>query len=78
LGAALQEDITDPLNLGIELFGNTQKQPGTRVDFAFNVGGGFKLTEHLNLLFAGGRDIYGDTEVMFYLGLQILAKTSDE
>ena len=42
----------------------------------FNIGGSFKLTEHLNLLFTGGRDIYGDTKAMLYLGLQILTKKS--
>jgi hypothetical protein len=78
LGAVLQHDITDRLSLGLELFGNTQKQSGTRPDVAFNIGGSFKLTEHLNLLFTGGRDIYGDTKAMLYLGLQILTKKSDD
>ena len=68
--------ITDRLSLGLELFGNTQKQSGTRPDVAFNIGGSFNLTEHLNLLFTGGRDIYGDTKAMLYLGLQILTKKS--
>jgi hypothetical protein len=44
----------------------------------FNIGGSFKLTEHLNLLFTGGRDIYGDTKATLYLGLQILTKKSDD
>ncbi|MBV8585828.1 MAG: transporter, partial [Verrucomicrobia bacterium] len=61
MGAVLQRDITDRLNLGVELFGNTQKQSGARPDVAFNIGGSFRLTEHLNLLVSGGRDIYGDT-----------------
>jgi Putative MetA-pathway of phenol degradation len=78
LGAVLQHDITDRLSLGLELFGNTQRQSGTRPDVAFNIGGSFKLTEHLNLLFTGGRDIYGDTKAMLYLGLQILTKKSDD
>jgi len=78
LGAVLQHDITDRLNLGVELFGNTQKQSGTRPDVAFNIGGTFKLAEHLNLLFTGGRDLYGDNRAMLYLGLQILTKKPDE
>lgn len=78
LGAVLQRDINDRLSLGLELFGNTQKQPGARPDIAFNIGGSFKLNEHLNLLFTGGRDIFGDTKAMLYLGLQILTKKSDE
>jgi hypothetical protein len=42
VGAVLQHDITDRLNLGVELFGNTQKQSGTRPDVAFKIGGSFK------------------------------------
>jgi hypothetical protein len=37
---------------------------------AFNVGGTWKLSKHLNLLFSGGRDIVGDTHAM---GLRWLA-----
>lgn len=77
-GAVVQHDITDRLSLGVELFGNTQKQSGTRPDVAFNIGGSFKLMEHLNLLFSGGRDIYGDTKAMLYLALQIVTKKSDQ
>ena len=41
---------------------------------AFNIGGTWKLNEHLNLLFSGGRDIVGDTTAMGYIGLQFLTK----
>lgn len=78
MGAVFQHDITDRLSLGVELFGNTQKQSGAPPDVAFNIGGSFKLAEHLNLLFTGGHDIYGDTKAMLYLGLQIVTKKSDE
>jgi hypothetical protein len=43
-------------------------------DFAFNIGGTWKLSKQLNLLFAGGRDIVGDTTAMAYIGFQILTK----
>jgi hypothetical protein len=45
-----------------------------RPDVAFNVGGIYKLTEHLNLLFTAGRDFVGDTHATVYLGLQVLTK----
>jgi len=32
------------------------------------------LNKHFNLLFAGGRDIVGDTSAMGYIGLQLLTK----
>jgi hypothetical protein len=73
-GAVLERDIDQRLTLGVELFGNSPKEPGGRSELAFNVGGTWKLTKHLNLLFSGGRDIVGDTTAMGYIGLQLLTK----
>lgn len=58
----------------MELFGNLPKERGSRSDVAFNLGGKWKLSKHINLLFAGGRDIIGDTHAMGYIGLQLLTK----
>ena len=38
------------------------------------IGGKWKLSDHLNLLFSTGRDIVGDTHAMAYVGLQVLTK----
>jgi hypothetical protein len=73
-GAVLEREIKERLELGVELFGNSPKEHGGHSDVAFNVGGTLKLGQHLNLLFAGGRDIVGDTHAMVYIGLQILTK----
>jgi hypothetical protein len=73
-GAVLERDINERLTLGVELFGNSPKERGGRSDVAFNLGGTWKLNKHLNLLFAGGRDIVGDTTAMGYIGLQLLTK----
>jgi hypothetical protein len=73
-GAVLERDINERLTLGIELFGNAPKERGGRSDIAFNLGGSWKLSTHLNLLFAAGRDIVGDTTAMAYVGLQVLTK----
>jgi hypothetical protein len=73
-GAVLERDINERLTLGVELFGNSPKDRGGRSDFAFNIGGTWRLSTHLNLLFAGGRDIVGDTTAMAYVGLQVLTK----
>jgi hypothetical protein len=73
-GLVLEHEINDRLELGVELFGNSPKEPGSRSDFAFNLGGTWKLSTHLNLLFASGRDIVGDTRAMAYIGLQFLSK----
>jgi hypothetical protein len=73
-GAVLEREINERLELGVELFGNSPKERGGRSEFAFNVGGSWKLNKHLNLLFTGGRDIVGDTHAMAYVGLQVLTK----
>lgn len=73
-GAVLEREINERLTLGAELFGNSPKEHGSRSDVAFNLGGTWKLSEHVNLLFTGGRDIVGDTNAMVYVGLQFLTK----
>jgi len=73
-GAVLEREICDRLTLGAELFGNSPTERGRRPDFAFNVGGTWKLSDHLNLLVSAGRDIVGDTHAMAYVGLQVLTK----
>jgi hypothetical protein len=73
-GAVLEREINARLTLGAELFGNSPKERGSRSDVAFNLGGTWKLSKHVNLLFAGGRDIVGDTNAMVYIGLQLLTK----
>ena len=73
-GAVLEREINERLELGVELFGNSPKERGSRSDVAFNVGGTVKLREHLNLLFAAGRDIVGNTTATGYVGLQLVTK----
>jgi hypothetical protein len=73
-GAVLEREINERLSLGAELFGNTSKERGGRADVAFNVGGIWKLNRHINMLFAAGRDIVGDTRALVYVGLQVLTK----
>jgi len=73
-GAVLERELNERLELGVELFGNSAKERGHRSELAFSVGGTWKLNEHLNVLFSGGRDIVGDTHTMAYVGLQVLTK----
>ena len=73
-GAVLEREINERLELGVELFGNSPKERSGRSDVAFNVGGTWKLSKDLNLLFSGGRDIVGDMHAMAYIGLQLLTK----
>jgi len=73
-GVVLEREINERLTLGAELFGNSPKERGSRSEVAFNLGGTCKLNKHINLIFAGGRDIIGDTTAMAYVGLQLLTK----
>ena len=73
-GAVLEREVNDRLTLGAELFINSPRERGGRSEVAFNIGATLKLRDHLNLIFAGGRDIVGDVHAMGYLGLQILTK----
>ena len=73
-GVVLEREINERLTLGAELFGNSPKERGSRSEVAFNLGGTWKLNEHINLLFTGGRDMVGDTSAMVYIGLQLLTK----
>ena len=73
-GAVLEREINERLTLATELFGNSPTERGGRPDLAFNLGGTWKLNDHLNLLFSGGRDIVGDTHTTAYVGLQLLTK----
>jgi hypothetical protein len=73
-GAVLEGDINERLMLGVELFGNSSRERGRGSELAFDIGGSWKLSKHLNLLFSAGRDIVGDTHAMGYLGLQLLTK----
>jgi hypothetical protein len=73
-GAVLEREINERLELGVELFGNSPREHGNCADVAFNIGGTWKLSAHLNLPFTGGRDIVGDTHAMAYIGLQFLTK----
>jgi outer membrane putative beta-barrel porin/alpha-amylase len=73
-GAVLERELNERLEIGIELFGNSPQECDARSEVAFNIGGTWRLNEHLNLLFSGGRDIVGDTHAMAYIGLQLLTK----
>lgn len=73
-GTVLEREISARLTLAAELFGNSRTERGGRPDFAFHLGGIWEINPHVNLLFAGGRDIVGDTRAMAYVGLQFLTK----
>lgn len=76
-GAVLERELNERLSLGVEWFGNTPMERTGRPDVAFNVGGAWKLSPHVNVLFSAGRDVIGDARAMVYLGLQVLTKREE-
>ena len=72
-GAVLEREINERLTLGVELFGNSPKERGSRSDVAFNIGGSWKLSEHFNLLFAGDETL-PETQPRWLHWLQLLTK----
>jgi hypothetical protein len=69
-GICLNRMITDTLQLGVEIVENSPPPTEGYHNLAFNVGGSWKMSNHLNLLFSGGRSIYGETDYMAYFGIQ--------
>jgi hypothetical protein len=73
-GAVLEREVNERLTLGVEWFGNTPPERAGRPDVVFNVGGAWKLSPHVNLLFSAGHGVVGDARAIAYLGLQVLTK----
>jgi hypothetical protein len=71
-GAVLLYELSDGLELGGELFGNSAKEAGGRSAGALNMGGQWKIRNGYNLLFSAGHSLWGEPTAMVYLGLQIL------
>jgi hypothetical protein len=71
-GVSVNREVNERLELGAELFGNSPITSEGRSDIAFNLGGTWKMSEHLNLLFSAGRSISGDIDFMTYVGVQIV------
>ena len=75
-GAVLLYELSDGLELGGELFGNSAEEAGGDWALAFNVGGQWTIREGYNLLFAAGHSLAGESTTTVYLGLQILTGIS--
>jgi len=70
-GLCANRDVTERLQLGVEIVENSPPPTEGYSNFAFDLGGTFKINEHMNLLFSAGRSFSGDTDYMAYIGLQL-------
>jgi len=69
-GLSINREISKRLELGAEIAYNSPPPTEGYSNLAFNLGGTWKMSEHLNLLFSAGRSIQGETRFMAYLGIQ--------
>jgi len=77
-GLTLMREVTDRLEVGAEVFGNSATGVDGHSELGFNVGGTWKVREGRVLLFSVGRNLQGEARTMLYLGLQILTRGSEE
>ena len=63
---------TDPARSDAEFEALAYMRVVMRAEVGFNVGGIWKVNEHINLLCTAGRDIVGGARVIAYVGLQSL------
>jgi hypothetical protein len=68
-GWLLQRDLGKRLTLGGEIFAQGKSSDDVRSFAVFNLGGFFKITPNLQLLFTGGRSFVGGRHTIGYLGL---------
>lgn len=68
-GWLLQRDLGEKLTLGGEIFAQGKNSDDIRSFAVFNLGGYFKITPNLQLLFSGGHALIGGSHTVGYLGL---------
>jgi hypothetical protein len=71
-GAVFLYELSEKVELGGEIFGNTAKEAGGHSTVSFNGGGQWEIRGGYNLLFFAGHSLWGEPTTMIYLGLQIL------
>ncbi len=73
-GAALWRKISDPLNVGIEVFHQTSPADGVKQSSGFNVGTTYDFSENWHLLASVGTGIQNSAatnQLSYFLGLQL-------
>ena len=70
VGMVLQNQVTKPVLIGVEVYHQTASAVGGRDDTAFNVGTVIDLSEAHHLLFSAGRSVNGPTDFQCYAAYQ--------
>jgi hypothetical protein len=70
-GWLLQRHVLDGFLLGVEVFHQTARDPGTEHDTRFNVGGSIDISDEHHVLLSAGRGFTGPNWFQGYLAYQI-------
>jgi len=76
-GLGLVREVSNDLELGGEVFGQTAGEDGGRSQMAYSLGGTWRLSDQRAILLSGGRSFRGERESRFYLGVQITTKGAE-
>jgi len=68
-GWLLQNQVSDSLFLGGEIYSTGSIGTGYPGFTALNLGGGYAFNKHLSLIFSGGHSIAGGSNMLGYIGL---------
>jgi hypothetical protein len=68
-GWLIQNNLSEKLSLGGEIFGRSKDSEDGRSTTLLNLGGFYRFTPDFNLLFSAGHSVSGETHTVAYLGL---------
>lgn len=71
VGALLQNQVMDNLNIGVEVYHITAETTDGEADNRFNIGGIFDITDNHHILFSTGKSFDGNTKFQGYIGYQL-------
>jgi hypothetical protein len=76
-GLVVTRELSDRLELGAELYGNSPADWDEPSSSGFNIGGTWKVADPLNVLFSAGRTFRAEKATTVYVGVQLLAGGSE-
>ncbi len=71
LGWQVQNQVTENLSIGTELYHTTPQETGGESETRFNLGVVYDINENNHLLFSAGRGIQGPVKAQIYIGYQM-------
>jgi hypothetical protein len=75
-GLAVTRELSERLELGGELYGNSPNDWDEIFSSGFNLGGTWNVADTFNVLFSAGRTFRGEAATTVYVGVQLLVRGS--